>query len=85
MARSNGPYGRIVRKLCHQVGFEFFDHTPYEWPRWLAVEEPGVLVPVVRRPEHRLVLRAGDPARSRSAYGPAQPYNRPVTKQVVIP
>ena len=49
------------------------------------VEEPGVLVPVVRSPDNILVLVAGDPARSRSAYCPARPYNRPVTKKVWLP
>jgi hypothetical protein len=43
------------------------------------------MVPIVRSPEIILVLVAGDPARSRSAYGPARPYNRPVTKKVRLP
>ncbi len=58
---------------------------PYYWPKWLDVEEPGVMVPVVRSPDNILLLVAGDPARSRSAYCPARPYNRPVTKKVRLP
>ena len=47
--------------------------------------EPGVTVPVVRTPENIMVLVAGDPGRSRSAYCPARPYNSPVTKRVYLP
>ena len=60
-------------------------NTTGYWPRWLDVEEPGVMVPILRSPENMLVLVAGDPARSRSAYCPARPYNRPVTKKVRLP
>jgi hypothetical protein len=41
-----------------------------------------VSVPVVRKPDYILLLVAGDPARSRSAYCPSRPYNPPVIKKV---
>jgi hypothetical protein len=47
----------------------------YKQRRYGRPQEAGVMVPVVRSPEHLMVLVAGDPAWSRSAYCPARPYN----------
>jgi hypothetical protein len=58
---------------------------PYSWPVWLNVDEPNITVPVVRHPDNILVLVAGDMARSRSAYCPARPFNRPVTRKIQLP
>ena len=76
------PLERVKRynQLRYGHGPEAGD--PYVWPRWLNVDEPGITVPVVRNPDNILVLVAGDPARSRSAYCPARPFNKPVTKRL---
>ena len=76
------PLERVKRynQLRYGHGPEAGD--PYAWPRWLNVDEPGITVPVVRNPDNILVLVAGDPARSRSAYCPARPFNKPVTKRL---
>jgi hypothetical protein len=83
--RARVPLERVQRYNQRRFGRNQEAGDPYYWPRWLDVEEPGVMVPVVRSPDNILVLVAGDPARSRSAYCPARPYNRPVTKKVVMP
>ena len=43
------------------------------------------MLPVVRDPDNIMIVVAGDPARSRSAYCPPRPYNRPVSKPVRMP
>jgi hypothetical protein len=83
--RARVPRARVQRYTQRRYGRNQEAGDPYYWPRWLDVEEPGVTVPVVRSHDNILVLVAGDPARSRSAYCPAQPYNRPVTKKVGLP
>ena len=83
--RARVPLERVQRYKQRRYGRNQEAGDPYYWPRWLDVEEPGVMVPVVRSPDNILVLVAGDPARSRSAYCPARPYNRPVTKKVWLP
>ena len=53
-------------------------------PKWLDAEdptEPDPMIPIVRDPDNIMIVVAGDPARSRSAFCPARPYNRPVTRQ----
>jgi hypothetical protein len=80
--RARVPLERVQQYKQQRYGRKQEAGDPYYWPRWLDVEEPGVMVPVVRSPDHILVLVAGDLARSRSAYCPARPYNRPVTKKV---
>jgi len=83
--RARVPLERVQRYNQRRYGRNQEAGDPYYWPRWLDVEEPGVMVPVVRSPDNILVLVAGDPARSRSAYCPARPYYRPVTQKVVMP
>ena|SRR5437870_3379868 len=83
--RARVPLERVQCYKQRRYGRNQEAGDPYYWPRWLDVEEPGVMVPVVRSPDNILVLVAGDPARSRSAYCPARPYNRPVTKKVWLP
>ena len=80
--RARVPLERVRRYKELRYGRPPEAEDPYQWPKWLNVDEPNITVPVVRRPENILVLVAGDPARSRSAYCPARPYNRPVTKKV---
>ena len=83
--RARVPVERVRRYKELRYGRAAEDADPYDWPKWLNVDEPGVTVPVVRTPENIMVLVAGDPGRSRSAYCPARPYNRPVTKRVYLP
>jgi hypothetical protein len=83
--RARVPLERVQRYNQQRFGRNQEAGDPYYWPRWLDVEGPGIMVPVVRSPDNLLVLVAGDPARSRSAYCPARPYNRPVTKRVWLP
>ena len=83
--RARVPVERVRRYKELRYGRAAEDADPYDWPKWLNVDEPGVTVPVVRTPENIMVLVAGDPGRSRSAYCPARPYNSPVTKRVYLP
>ncbi|MFQ6027744.1 MAG: hypothetical protein ACE5Q6_09655 [Dehalococcoidia bacterium] len=83
--RARVPVERVQQYKMLRHGRPQSDDDPYRWPRWLNVDEPGLTVPVVRSPENVLVLVAGDPGRSRSAYCPARPYNRPVTRRVQLP
>jgi hypothetical protein len=83
--RARVPVERVRRYKQLRYGRAPEDADPYDWPKWLNVDEPGVTVPVVRTPENIMVLVAGDPGRSRSAYCPARPYNRPVTRRVELP
>lgn len=83
--RARVPVERVRRYKELRYGRAAEDADPYDWPKWLNVDEPGVTVPVVRTPENIMVLVAGDPGRSCSAYCPARPYNRPVTKRVYLP
>ena len=83
--RARVPVERVRRYKELRYGRAAEDADPYDWPKWLNVDEPGVTVPVVRTPENIMVLVAGDPGRSRSAYCPARPYNIPVTKRVYLP
>lgn len=76
------PLERVKRYHRLRYGRDPEPGDPYMWPRWLNVDEPNITVPVVRKPDNILVLVAGDPGRSRSAYCPARPFNRPVTKRV---
>jgi len=83
--RARVPVERVRRyKELRYGGRNQEAGVPYHWPRWLDVEESGVSVPVVRKPEHILLLVAGDPARSRSAFCPSRPYNPPVIKKVMM-
>ena len=83
--RARVPVERVRRYKQLRYGRAPEDADPYDWPKWLNVDEPGVTVPVVRTPENIMVLVGGDPGRSRSAYCPARPYNRPVTRRVDLP
>ena len=83
--RARVPVERVRRYKQLRYGRPPEDADAYGWPKWLNVDETGVTVPVVRSPADLLVLVAGDPGRSRSAYCPARPYNLPVTKKVVLP
>jgi len=83
--RARVPVERVRRYKQLRYGRAPEDADPYDWPKWLNVDEPGVTVPVVRTPENIMVLVAGDPGRSRSAYCPARPYNRPVTRRIELP
>jgi hypothetical protein len=38
------------------------------WPRWLDFEQPGAMIPVVRRPEDILVVVAGGTGGPHSLY-----------------
>lgn len=80
--RARVPVERVQRYKQLRYGRHQEAGDPYYWPRWLNVDEPGVTVPIVRNPRNLLVLVAGDPGRSRSAYCPARPYNTPVTRKV---
>lgn len=83
--RARVPRERVQRYKLLRYGREQEAGEPYYWPRWLNVDEPGVMVPIVRDPDNILLLVAGDPGRSRSAYCPARPFNRPVTHKVRLP
>jgi len=78
------PLDRVQRYKQLRYGRDQEAGDPYYWPKWLNVDEPDVSVPIVRDPRNMLVLVAGDPARSRSAYCPARPYNRPVIKKITV-
>ena len=83
--RARVPVERVQRYKQLRYGRTQEAGNPYYWPSWLNVDEPGITVPVVRDPRNFLVLVAGDPGRSRSAYCPARPYNPPVMKKVEMP
>ena len=83
--RARVPVERVQRYKQLRYGRDQEAGDPYYWPKWLNVDEPGVTVPVVRDPRNILLLVAGDPGRSRSAYCPARPYNPPVIKKVGLP
>lgn len=76
------PLERVQRYQHLRYGRDQEAADPYYWPKWLNVDEPNISVPVVRDPKNMLILVAGDPARSRSAFCPARPYNPPVIKQI---
>ena len=83
--RARVPVERVQQYKQRRYGRDQEAGDPYYWPRWLNMDEPNIAVPVVRHPDNILVLVAGDPGRSRTAYCPARPYNRPVTKRVRTP
>ncbi|MCH7621940.1 MAG: hypothetical protein IH870_08590 [Chloroflexi bacterium] len=83
--RARVPVERVQRYKQLRYGRDQEAGDLYWWPHWLNVDEPNINVPVVRHPDNVLVLVAGDSGRSRSAYCPARPYNRPVTKKVRLP
>ena len=79
------PIERVRRYKELRYGRNVEAGEPYFWPKWLDVEdptEPDPMLPIVRDPDNIMIAVAGDPARSRSAFCPARPYNRPVTKAV---
>lgn len=53
------------------------------WPRWLDFEQPGALVPVVRRPEDILVVVAGGTGGPHSLYLSGWG-SRAVTRKIVL-
>lgn len=83
--RARVPVERVRRYKELRYGRPAEDTDSYDWPKWLNVDEPNINVPVVRKPENIMVLVAGDPGRSRSAYCPARAFNLPVTKKVRMP
>lgn len=80
--RARLPVERVHKYFMGIHGHGGLVRGPDVWPHWLNVDEPGITVPVVRKPENIFLLVAGDPARSRSAYCPPRPFNLPVTKQM---
>ena len=82
------PIERVRRYKDLRYGRNVEAGEPYFWPKWLDAEdptEPDPMLPVVRDPDNIMIVVAGDPARSRSAYCPPRPYNPPVTKPVRMP
>ena len=82
------PIERVRRYKDLRYGRNVEAGEPYFWPKWLDAEdptEPNPMLPVVRDPDNIMIVVAGDPARSRSAYCPPRPYNPPVTKPVAMP
>ena len=83
--RARVPVERVRRYKELRYGRAAEDTDSYDWPKWLNVDEPNITGPVVRKPENIMVLVAGDPGRSRSAYCPARAFNLPVTKKFRMP
>lgn len=86
--RARVPIERVRRYKELRYGRNVEAGEPYFWPKWLDVDdptEPEPMIPIVRDPDNVMIAVAGDPARSRSAFCPARPYNRPVSKAVRMP
>ena len=83
--RARIPVERVRRYKELRYGRNVEAGDPYFWPKWLDTEGPETMLPVVRDPDNIMIVVAGDPARSRSAYCPPRPYNRPVSRPVRIP
>ncbi len=83
--RARIPIEQVRRYKELRYGRNVEAGEPYFWPKWLDTEGPEPMLPIVRDPDNIMVVVAGDPARSRSAYCPPRPYNRPVTKRIQLP
>ena len=83
--RARVPVERVRRYKELRYGRNVEAGAPYFWPKWLDTDGPETMLPVVRDPDNIMIVVAGDPARSRSAYCPPRPYNRPVTRRIQMP